>query len=124
MPSLDEPLPSVQVQSDNVVCVVSEAPSAEAGLLDVLYVTSGDRFEQLASSLLSKMSELQSDRGCHPPVQSHSIVGSGSRPIVAATDYLGVSAPPPLRGFIYLTLLTQFSTSPRRLCLTKPLYLG
>ena len=40
------------------------------------------------------MNELQSDRGRHPPVQSHSIVGSGSRPIVAATDYLGVSAPP------------------------------
>ena len=66
VPSLDEPLPSVQVQSDNVECVVSEAPSAEAGLSDILYVTSGDRFEQLASSLLSKMSELQSDRGRHP----------------------------------------------------------
>ena len=99
VPSLDEPLPSVQVQSDNVECVisqecvVSEAPSAEASLSDVLYVTSGDRFEQLASSLLSKMSELQSDRGCHPPVQSHSIVGSGNRPIVAATHYLGVCPP-------------------------------
>ena len=99
MPSLDEPLPSVQVQSDNVKCVVSqecvvpEAPSAEASLSDVLYVTSGDRFEQLASSLLSQMREL-SDRGLHPPVQSHSIMGSGSRPVVAATDYLGVSAPP------------------------------
>ena len=67
VPSLDEPLPSVQVQSDNVECVVSEAPSTEAGLSDILYVTSGDRFEQLASSLLSKMSELQSDRGRHPP---------------------------------------------------------
>ena len=56
MPSLDEPLPLVRVQSANVECVVSqecvvsEAPSAEAGLSDVLYVTSGDRFEQLASS--------------------------------------------------------------------------
>ena len=70
MPSLDEPLPSVQVQSDNVECVVSEAPSAEAGLSDILYVTSGDRFEQLESSLLSKMSDLQSDRGRHPPAQS------------------------------------------------------
>ena len=49
-------------------------------------------------------------------------MGSGSRPIVAATDYLGVSAP--LRGFNYLTLLTQFSGSPRRLCLTKPLFIG
>ena len=94
VPSLDEPFPSVQVQSDNVECVVSqECVVSEAGLSDILYVTSCDRFEQLASSLLSKMSELQSDRGRHPPVQSHSIVGSGSRPIVAATDYLGVSAP-------------------------------
>ena len=50
-------------------------------------------------------------------------MGSGSRPIVAATDYLGVSAPP-LRGFIYLTLSTKFSGSPRRLCLTKPLIIG
>ena len=82
------------------MCVVSEAPSAEAGLLDILYVTSGDRFEQLASSLLSEMSELQSDRGRHPPVQSHSIVDGGSQPIVAATDYLGVSAPPSGGSFI------------------------
>ena len=91
VPSIDEPLPSVQVQSDNVECVVSEAPSAEASLSDVLYVTSGDRFEQLASSLLSQMREI---RGLHPPVQHHSILGSGSRPFVAATDHLGVSASP------------------------------
>ena len=51
VPSLDEPLPSVQVQSDFVECVVSqecvvsEAPSTEAGPSDILYVTSGDRFE-------------------------------------------------------------------------------
>ena len=94
VPSIDEPLPSVQVQSDTVECVVSEAPSAEASLSDVLYVTSGDRFEQLASSLLSQMRELF-DRGLHPRVQSHSILGSSSWPIVAATDYFGVSAPPP-----------------------------
>ena len=56
-------------------------------------MTSGDRFEQLASSLLSQMREL-SDRGLHPPIQSHPILGSGSRPIVAATDQSGVSAPP------------------------------
>ena len=74
-------------------CVVSEALSAEASLSDVLYVTSGDRFEQLASSLLSQMREL-SEWGRHPPVQSHSIMGSGSRRFVAATDYLGVSVPP------------------------------
>ena len=72
VPSIDEPLPSVQVQSDNVECVaseecvVSEAPSAEASLSDVLYVMSGDHFEQLASSLLSQMREL-SDRGAFPP---------------------------------------------------------
>ena len=72
VPSLDEPLLSVQVQSDNVECVVSqesvvsEAPSAEAILSDVLYDTSGDRFEQHASSLLSQMHEL-SDRGALPP---------------------------------------------------------
>ena len=90
MPSIDEPMPSVQVQSDNVECVMSEAPSAEASLSEVLYVTQGDRFEQLALSLLSQMREL---RGLHPPVQSHPILGSGSQPIVAATDQLGVSAP-------------------------------
>ena len=32
--------------------------------------------------------------GFNPPVQSHPILGSGSQPIVAATDHLGVSAPP------------------------------
>ena len=98
VPSLDEPSVPVQgVNLDCVVsqeCVVSEAPSTEAGPSEILYVTSGDSLEQLASSLISKMSELQSDRGRPPPVQSHSVVGSGSRPIVAATDYLGVSAPP------------------------------
>ena len=64
MPSIDEPIPSVQVQSDKVESVVSEAPSAEASLSDFLYVTPGDRFEQLASTLLSKFQEL-SDRGLH-----------------------------------------------------------
>ena len=92
VPSIDEPIPSVQVQSDNVESVVSEAPSAEASLSDFLYVTSGNRFEELASSLLSQMHEL-SDRGLHPPVQSQPILGSGSQPIIAATDQLGVSAP-------------------------------
>ena len=66
VPSIDEPIPSVQVQSDKVESVVSEAPSAEASLSDLLYVTPGDRFEQLASTLLSQMREL-SDRGLHPP---------------------------------------------------------
>ena len=105
VPSIDEP--SVPVKDANLYCVgsqesvvsqecvVSESGGlSEAGPSEVLYVTSGDSLEQLASCLLSKMNELQSDRGRLPPVQSHSIVGSGSRPIVAATDYLGVSAPP------------------------------
>ena len=92
VPSIDEPVPSVQVQSDNVESVVSEAPSAEASLSEVLCVTPGDRFEQLASSLLTQMREL-SGRGLHPPVQSQPVLGSGSQPIVAATDQLGVSAP-------------------------------
>ena len=34
VPSIDEPIPSVQVQSDKVESVVSEAPSAEASLSD------------------------------------------------------------------------------------------
>ena len=95
--SIDEPIPSIQVQSDKVESVVSEAPSVEASLSDFLYVTPGDRFEQLASTLLSQMREL-SDRGLHPPVQSQPVLGSGSQPIVAATDQLGVSAP--LEGII------------------------
>ena len=104
VPSIDEP--SVPVKDVNLDCVgsqecvvsqesvVSESGGlSEAGPSEVVYVTSGDSLEQLASSILSKMNELQSDRGRLPPLQSHSIVGSGSRPIVAATDYLGVSAP-------------------------------
>ena len=55
VPSIDEPIPSVQVWSDKVESVVSEALSAEASLSDFLYVTPGDRFEQLASTLLSQM---------------------------------------------------------------------
>ena len=60
-------------------------------------MTPGDRFEQLASTLLSKIQEL-SDRGLHPPVQSQPVLGSGSQPIVAAADQLGVAAP--LEGII------------------------
>ena len=97
VPSIDEPIPSVQVQSDKVESVVSEAPSAEASLSDFLYVTPGNCFEQLASTLLAKFQEL-SDRGLNPPVQSQSVLGSGSQPIVAATDQLGVAAP--LEGII------------------------
>ena len=74
MPFLDEP--SVPVQSvdlDSVVsqdCVVSEAPSTEVGPSEVLYVLSGDSLEKLASSIFSKISEFQSDRGCLPPPPS------------------------------------------------------
>ena len=35
VPSINEPIPSVQVQSDKVECVVSEALSEEASLSDV-----------------------------------------------------------------------------------------
>ena len=114
VPSINEPIPSVQVQSDNVECVVSGAPSEEASLSEVLYVTSGNRFEQLASALLCQMREL-SNRGLHPPVQSQPVLGSGSQPIVAATDQ---------EGLIYLTLFTQFPGSPRRLSQTKPPFIG
>ena len=60
-------------------------------------MTPGNRFEQLTSTLLSKFQEL-SDRGLNPPIQSQSVLGSGSQPIVAATDQLGVAAP--LEGII------------------------
>ena len=121
VPSIDELIPSVQVQSDKVESVVSEAPSAEASLSDLLYVTPGDCFEQLASTLLSQMREL-SDRGLHPPVQNQPVLGSGSQPIVAATDQLGVSAP--LEGIILpnpINPVFRLSTAPVS---TKPLFIG
>ena len=101
VPYLDEP--SVPVQSVDLDCVISQdcvvsesGGLSEAGPSEVLYVSSGDSLEKLASSIFSKISELQSDRGWPPPppVQSYSIVGSSSRPIVADTEFLGVSAPP------------------------------
>ena len=106
VPLLDEP--SVPVQSvdlESVVsqecvvsqdCVVSESGGlSEAGPSEVLYVSSGDGLEKLASSLFSKFSEFQSYRGRPPPpVQSHSFVGSVNQPVVADTEILGVSAPP------------------------------
>ena len=120
VPSIDEPIPSVQVQSDKVESVVFEAPSAVASLSDFLYVTPGNRFEQLASTLLSKFQEL-SDRGLNPPVQSQSVLVSGSQPsldrpstsFVAATDQLGVAAP--LEGIILpnpIDPVFRLSTSP------------
>ena len=76
-------------------CVVSEAPSTEVAQSDVLLLSSGDGLETLASSLFfSKFSDFQSERGCPPPVQSHSVVGSVIQPSVADTDFVGVSAPP------------------------------
>ena len=90
VPLVDEP--SVPVQN---VQLVSEAPSAEVAQSDVLYLSSGDGLEKLASSLFSKFSEYQSERGRPPPppVQSHSVVGSVSQPSVAETEFVGVSAP-------------------------------
>ena len=81
VPLVDEPSVPVQnIELESVVsqdCVVSESGGlSEAGPSEVFYVSSGDGFEKLASSLFSKFSEFQSDRGRPPPVQSHSFVGS------------------------------------------------
>ena len=80
-------------------CVVSETPSTEVAQSDVLLVSSGDGLEKLASSLFSKFSDLQSERGRLPPVQSHSVESRISQPSViqpsvADPDFVGVSAPP------------------------------
>ena len=77
VPSIDEP--SVPVKDVNLDCVgsqecvdsqefvVSESGGlSEAGPSEVFYVTSGDSLEQLASSIVSKINELQSDRGVSP----------------------------------------------------------
>ena len=77
VPLLDEPSVPVQnIELESVVsqecvvsqdCVVSESRGlSEAGPSEVFYVSSGDGFEKLASSLFSKFSEFQSDRG-RPP---------------------------------------------------------
>ena len=100
VPLLDEP--SVPVQSVDLESVVSQESVvsesgglSEAGPSEVLYVSSGDGLEKLATSLFSKFSEFQSDRGRPPPpVQSHSFVGSVNQPVVADTKILGVFAPP------------------------------
>ena len=70
---------------------------------DVLLLSSGDGLEKLASSLFSKFSDYQSDRGRPPPVQGHSGVGgivqpSVIQPSVADTEFVGVSGPPPSGG--------------------------
>ena len=90
--------------------MVSEASSEEASLSDVFsYVTAGDRFVQLTSALFCQMRELY-NRGLHPPQsKANQFLGSGSQPIIAATDQL-----------FCLTLFTQFPGSPRRLSQTKP----
>ena len=75
-------------------CVVSEAPSTEVAQSDVLLVSSGDGLDKLAASLFSRFSDLQSDRGCLPPVQSHSVESRISQPSVADPVFVGVSAPP------------------------------
>ena len=85
-------------------CVVSEAPSTEVAQSDVLLVSSGDGLEKLASSLFSKFSDFQSERAPPPPppVQSHSVVGRVIQPSVADTDFVGVSAPPPPSGGVFI----------------------
>ena len=107
---LDEPSVPVQnVQLESVgsqqclvsqECVVSEAPSTEVAQSAVLLLSSGDGLEKLASSLFSKFSNYQSERGRPPSVQSHSVVGSVIQPSVADTNFVGVSAPPQR---VYLT---------------------
>ena len=74
---LDEPsVPVPNVQVESVVsqeclvsqeCVVSEAPPTEVAQSDILLFSSGDGLEKLASSLFSKFSDYQSDRGRPPP---------------------------------------------------------
>ena len=114
---LDEPSVPVPIHFESVgsqqclvsqESVVSEAPSTEVAQSDVLLVSSGDGLDKLASSIFSKFSELQSDRGRLPPVQSHSvgsrisqpsvILPSVCQPSVADSDFVGVSAPPPSGG--------------------------
>ena len=53
-------------------CVVSEAPSTEVAQSDVLLLSSGDGLEKLASSLFSKFSDFQSERGRPPSTESFS----------------------------------------------------
>ena len=70
----------------------------------MLLVSSGDGLDKLAASLFSRFSDLQSERGRLPPVQSHSVEGrisqpsviqpSVCQPSVADPVFVGVSAPP------------------------------
>ena len=75
---MNPPVPVPNVQVESVVsqeclvsqeCVVSEAPPTEVAQSDVLLLSSGDGLEKLASSLFSKFSDYQSDRGRPPPPQ-------------------------------------------------------
>ena len=54
------------------------------------------------------------DRGLHPLVQANQFLGSGSQPIIAATDQLGVYAPPPLGGYFpnFIHPVYRLSTAP------------
>ena len=83
---------------------MSEASSEEASLSDVFYIlTSGDRFVQLTSALFYQMRGLY-NRGLHPPQsKANQFLGSGSQPIIAATDQL-----------FYLTIhpVSRLSTAP------------
>ena len=83
---LDEPSVPVQnVHFDSLgqqQCLVSEevvvsaGPSTEVAPSDVLLLPARDSLDKLAASIFSRLSNLQSARGPHPPVQSNS-VGSG-----------------------------------------------
>ena len=127
VPLLDEP--SVPVQNVDLECVVSQdcvvsesGGLSEAGPSEVFYVSSGDGLEKLASSLFSKFSEFQSDRGRPPQYRVIHLWVVLISLLSLIPKFWG--SLPPLRGFIYLTLSTQFLGSPRRLCLMKPLIIG
>ena len=134
---LDEPSVPVQnVHFDSVgqqQCLVSEevvvssAPSTEVAQSDVLLLSSGDGLDKLAASIFSKLSDLQSARGCPPQFR---VIQWGVK-LVSLVLFCLVSVSlvllipilwgslPPLN--FYLTLCNQFSGFPQRLCLAKPL---
>ena len=86
VPSINEPIPSVQVQS--VRC--PRLPPRTLAYRTFLYVTVLNNlrpryFVKCVSYIVG---------GFTSPVQSQPVLGSGSQPLVATTDQLGVSIPP------------------------------
>ena len=136
---MDEPSVPVQnVQLESVgsqeclvsqECVVSEAPSAEVAQSDVLYLSSGDGLEKLASFFFFfffflSLVNISLKGGAPPPPQYRVIqLWVVLVSLVLLRPNLWGSLPP-LRVFFYLTLFNQFSDSPQRLCLAKPLIIG